>query len=207
MFVDDAMTKTIHSCRPDDSLATAAKLLWDHDCGCVPVLDEHGHVQGMLTDRDICMAAYTTGRSLGDLTAGDVMTREVASVLPSESLQEAEIVMRKRGVRRLPVLDDQQRIIGLLSCNDLCRWVEDGRSNGVNGHDALHLVLTLAAIGRPRHGRPANATPASARPQPATQGLPFLPKRSLPGVAGQVGAVRMPSRAAHDKVQRSRESL
>ena len=172
MRVDERMTKEVKCCRVEDSLAAAARLLWEHDCGCAPVVDDDGRLRGMLTDRDICMAAYTTGRGLHDLWVADVMSKSLATTRPEESLREAEMVMRANGVRRLPVLDDQRRVIGLISCNDLCRWVDDGGSNGAQHHDAVHLVRTLATVGQRRlpAGMPAAAVEPAAPPprrQPA----------------------------------------
>jgi Transposase DDE domain/CBS domain len=65
--VKDVMTTNVRTCFTSDSLATAAQLMWDHDCGCVPVLNEHGRVVGMLTDRDICMAAFFQGMPIGEI--------------------------------------------------------------------------------------------------------------------------------------------
>lgn len=150
MRVDERMTKNICCCRSDESLAVAAKRLWDSDCGCLPVVDKRGNLHGMITDRDICMAAMTTGKPLAELRIADAMAKDVACVRPTESLHEAELTMRMRAVRRLPVVDDQNRVIGLLTCNDLFRWVDDGGSNSGNSYDAVHLVRTLATIGRGR---------------------------------------------------------
>lgn len=152
MQVSEHMTKTVWTCRIDDSLEHAAHLLWEHDCGCLPVVGEHGQLHGMITDRDICMAAYTSGERLQDLQVREAMAIDAASLLPTDSLHHAEVVMRDRGVHRLPVLDDEQRVIGVLTCNDLLRWVDDAGTTGRGPHDAVHLVRTLAAVGAPRHG-------------------------------------------------------
>lgn len=154
MRIDERMRKNIKTCRQDDSLASAARLLWEHDCGCVPVIDERGHVEGMLTDRDICMAAYTSGRTLNDLQVGSAMARDIATVQSTETVREAELMMRSRGVRRLPVVDGQNRLLGLVTLNDICRWVTDGGANGHTQDSAAHLLGTLAAVGKPR--TPAN---------------------------------------------------
>ncbi len=161
MRVDEQMTKNVATCKTGDSLARAAKQLWDCDCGSMPVVDDRRRVLGMITDRDICMAALTTGKSLADLRVRDAMAKDVASMRPSESVREAELVMRARGVRRLPVLDDQNRLIGLLCCNDLVRWVDDGGANGTTVQDAVHLLRTLATVGRPRTATPGSSQPAA----------------------------------------------
>jgi len=72
------MTRDVAACSPEDSLNTAAKIMWDRDCGCVPVIDQHAHVIGMLTDRDICMVAYLNDRLLSMLgiTGGLSITSE-----------------------------------------------------------------------------------------------------------------------------------
>jgi CBS-domain-containing membrane protein len=145
------MTKQICSCRGDESLAVAARQLWDRDCGSMPVVDDRGHVRGMITDRDICMAALTTGRPLTELRVRDAMGKDVATTRPGDSLHEAEMIMRSRRVRRLPVLDEQNRVIGILSCNDLVRWVDDGGANGSTSHDAVHLMRTMATVGQSPH--------------------------------------------------------
>ncbi|MEJ2206874.1 MAG: CBS domain-containing protein [Gemmatimonadota bacterium] len=96
------------------------------------------------------MAAYTSGRRLHELKVAEIMTEDVATIGPQESLRDAEKAMRARGVRRLPVIDEERRVIGVLSCNDICRWVDDVGSNGARHHDATHLGRTLATIGKPR---------------------------------------------------------
>lgn len=69
MKVKDVMTANVRRCFMSDNLVTAAGLMWDHDCGCVPVLNEEGLVVGMLTDRDICMAVFFQGVPMSE-TAG-----------------------------------------------------------------------------------------------------------------------------------------
>lgn len=150
MQVSEQMTKPVWTCRIDDSLEHAARLLWEHDCGCLPVTGEHGHLHGMITDRDICMAAYTSGRRLVELQVREAMAIDVVTTGPADELRTAELLMRERGVRRLPVIDEQGCVVGVLSCNDLMRWVDDGGTTGRMHHDAVHLVRTLATLGAPR---------------------------------------------------------
>ncbi|HEX5050248.1 MAG TPA: CBS domain-containing protein [Planctomycetota bacterium] len=144
MRVAERMTEHLISCAAADSLATAARLLLDEDCDCVPVVDHGGRVRGMLTDRDICMAAFKTGRSLAELRVRDAMAKDVASTRPSASLAAAVMVMRSRGICQLPVLDAQNRMIGLLRCNDLLSWVDDGDAHG-GGEPATPMAAPAAA--------------------------------------------------------------
>ncbi len=172
MLVADLMTKTVHTCRIDESLERAAHLLWEHDCGCLPVVGEHGHLHGMITDRDICMAAYTTGRPLQDLQVREAMAIDVASLRPVDTLRDAEMLMRNHAVRRLPVLDGEGRVIGVLTCNDLTRWADDAAAVARNHHDAVHLVHTLAMVGRARAPAPRELPKPVALVSAATAPLP-----------------------------------
>lgn len=143
MNVDEIMTRDVWTCSPEDSLAEAARLMWERDCGCVPVVDEAGRVQAMLTDRDICMAAYTQGGTLRDLKVRSAMSDHVVSVSPDEPVAMAERMMQENQVRRLPVMAEDGRLLGVLSLNDLA-WgpssqgspqsSEQDRSAGRHGH-------------------------------------------------------------------------
>lgn len=136
--------------RVEGSLAAAGRLLWKHDCACVPIVDEHGRLHGMLTERDIRMAAVASGRRLRELMVSDVLAsvraRKIGTTPAQASLREVEMVLRANEVRRLLVLDARCRVIGLLSSNDLCRWVDDGGSNVAREAVAARLVRTLADV-------------------------------------------------------------
>ncbi|MCI0617634.1 CBS domain-containing protein, partial [bacterium] len=67
MKVEQLMTGNVHVCHPQDTLSTAAEKMWTYDIGCLPVMDDSEQPIGMITDRDICMAAYTQGRSLAEI--------------------------------------------------------------------------------------------------------------------------------------------
>jgi CBS domain-containing protein len=150
MFVEERMTKDVKTCQPHDSLAATARVLWGNDCACAPVVNGEGRVLGMVTDRDICMAACSTGLRLAEILVVDVMAREVVTTRARSTLLEAELLMRARGVRRLPVLDDEQHLVGLLSSSDICRAIDaESGQNASPGH-AEHFVATLAMLGRRR---------------------------------------------------------
>lgn len=149
MHVKDVMTKDVKSCSVNDALNVAAQIMWDGDCGCVPVVNDKLEVVGMITDRDICMAAYTQNQALTRIPVAGVMSREVYGCGPEDAIDAAERVMRTRQVRRLPVLGFEGQLLGILSLNDLACAISTGKSNGP-GLSTAAVEATLAAVCRPR---------------------------------------------------------
>lgn len=124
MKVEQLMTRTVRCCRANEPLNHAAHIMWEHYCGVVPVVapsDGGSRVIGMLTDRDICMAAYTQGRALTDIPIASAMWKQVFSCRPSDDIAVAIKVMQANQAHRLPVLDEEERLVGLLSLSDLAR--------------------------------------------------------------------------------------
>jgi CBS domain-containing protein len=150
MDVFKIMTRRVFTCRPDENLATAARLMWDNDVGCVPVVDGQGRITGMITDRDICMAAYTRGVTLPQIDVGSAMSQPVFTCEPDHSVVEAETIMRARCVRRMPVTDKNGQVVGILSLNDLVR--EAARQRGRKGRElgGDEITATIAAVSQPR---------------------------------------------------------
>jgi len=157
MNVERVMTKNVRTCGPDESLDTAARIMWEGDCGCVPVVeaDDTGRVVGMLTDRDVCMAAYTCGKCLCDLSVKDAMAHVVVGCRPDDSIAAAESSMRKAQVRRLPVLDEDGHLLGLISLADIAREAARGRSSKKQKVSDAEVGQALSDICRPRAGEPA----------------------------------------------------
>jgi CBS domain-containing protein len=120
LSVGEIMTDAVTSCSPDEPLNAAARQMWEHDCGAVPVV-ESGKVVGIITDRDICMAAYTQGRPLSAIVIKDVMAHHVHACRPEDTLARAASLMADARVRRLPVIDAEQRLVGIVSVADIAR--------------------------------------------------------------------------------------
>jgi CBS domain-containing protein len=146
MKVQHVMSKAVRCCRPEDDLASAARLLWTGDCGALPVVVGDGRrVVGMLTDRDICMAAWTQGKPLFELPVEIAMATDVATCRPDEDLQVVLARLRERRVRRLPVVDDANQVLGLISLVDIARGATlPGASCRVD-----EVATTLADISAP----------------------------------------------------------
>jgi CBS domain-containing protein len=120
MKVKSIMTREIASCRPEDSMHAVARLMWDHDCGAVPVVDgATGQLKGIITDRDMCMAALLSNRPPHTIPVSDVMASEVCTCHENDELRTVHATMRDNQIRRLPVVDDEHRLLGLVSLNDL----------------------------------------------------------------------------------------
>jgi CBS domain-containing protein len=115
-----------------------------------------------VTDRDICMAAYTQGRPLGSILVANAMAREVLSCHADDSLGVAERLMSEAQIRRVPVVNGDNRAVGLVSLNDIARHASSSQKK--NGLDR-EVTRTLAAICQPRP-QAHEASPPRRRTQP-----------------------------------------
>jgi CBS domain-containing protein len=163
MNVEQIMTREARPNGTEEYLATAARLMWENDCGCPPVTDAEGQVLAMLTDRDVCMHAWSRNLALADLLVKGAMSARLVSVSPGDPLERAEALMQEHQVRRLPVVDARQRLLGVLSLNDLAR--ESARGTGRRHQEVTErsLTRTLAAVCRPHACRLPAARPATAQ--------------------------------------------
>jgi CBS domain-containing protein len=148
MLVGQTMTHWPQVCGPRDSLNRAAQIMWDHDCGCVPVVDPNNVPIGMITDRDVCMAAYTRGETLSSIFVEGAYSHGAVTVHDDDRVEQAEHLMSRYQVRRLPVIDKSGRLVGLLSIHDLAH-------KAALAPECVRELL--ASICRPRAARPLNA--------------------------------------------------
>jgi CBS domain-containing protein len=156
MKVEQLMTRTVETCRPTDSLNAAARIMWESDCGCVPVVvdeEDGARVVGMVTDRDVCMAAYTQGKALGTIPVSTAMSERVCSCRSSDAISVALSVLRTNQLHRLPVVDANERLVGMLSLTDLAR--EADRERGAKAAEVrdADVAQAIEAISRPRSPR------------------------------------------------------
>jgi len=148
MIVDKIMTHDVKSCRLEDTLSTAAQIMWDNDCGAVPVVDGE-RVVGMITDRDICMAAWTQDTPLSRLLVSSTFSKDPVMCAPGDSVAKAEEAMRTYQLRRLPVVE-KDRLVGILSLNDVARAATEGKRTGAGDVvTRTEVAETLAAVCQP----------------------------------------------------------
>jgi CBS domain-containing protein len=141
MKVRDLMSTPPHTCRPDTDLGAIARMMWDHDLGFVPVIDASGHVAGIVTDRDICIATATRHLLPDQISAVQAMTGPVHTCVVDDSVDAALAAMKEFKVRRLPVVDASGQLQGVISMNDLA-LASDQKRKPAPGD----VVSTLAAI-------------------------------------------------------------
>src|SRR5580704_16078074 len=142
------MTRDVQACAIHDSLNAAARIMWDHDCGCAPVIDMHGKLAGIVTDRDISMAAYTQGVPLDSIPVERVMSARVISCGRGDDLETAHQLMRTHEIHRLPVVEARGRPIGTLSLSHASNHGHGDRAD----EQAVGIAATFSAIRR-RHDR------------------------------------------------------
>jgi CBS domain-containing protein len=118
MKVKDAMHKRATWVTPDTTIRAAAKLMRDEDIGAIPV-GENDRLVGMITDRDIACRGLANGKDAAKLTVGRVMTKPIVYCRAKDKLEAAAKIMEKKGVRRLPVIDENKRMVGMLSLGDI----------------------------------------------------------------------------------------
>jgi len=155
MRIESLMHRDVRSARPWDSALDALRSMWEGDCGALPVVDAGGRVTGIVTDRDLAMAALLRGQALSELHVDEVASRPVVACLEDGSLSVVHALMRRHQVRRLPVIDARGRLVGIVTLGDVLRnAIDDPRPEELR--DALE---TATAMHERRSVGPACALP------------------------------------------------
>jgi CBS domain-containing protein len=147
------MTANVVTCTPGDTLHRAAQIMWDRDCGAVPVVDAGGRVSGIITDRDLAMGAFTQGLPLVAIPVGRVASGRVHTVSVNGSIDDAIAVMGRERVRRVVVIDGAQKVVGIVALADVARYVS---SLGPARRDAALVLAGLVATLSERRQSPGS---------------------------------------------------
>lgn len=152
MQVSELMTREVTSCRPDTDAESAALMMWNNDCGAVPVVDDSGKTLGMITDRDICMAVALQHRPAHEIPVRDFMSKEVFCCQPEHDIRNALKTMASRKVKRLPITNGAGRLEGILSIDDVVACAERG-ARGINTPELSFddTMATLKAVCNHHH--------------------------------------------------------
>ena len=148
MKVQDIMTSDVQCCGPGTNLAAAAKMMWDSDCGALPVLNGQGQVMGMITDRDICMAAATNNKPASDITVWETVSGKAHTCHMSDDVHTALDIMKREKVRRLPVVDEDGVLQGIVAMNDfviLAGEAKGAKALAVSYEDVVRTMKAISA--------------------------------------------------------------
>jgi CBS domain-containing protein len=163
MKVQDIMTADVEACGPESDLAEAAAIMWRKDCGSVPVVDAERRIVGMITDRDICMAVSTRNKLATELKVGEVISGRVYACAPDDAIRDALETMQSSQLRRLPVVDADGSLRGILSINDVVLHARRGKGKKhIPHHDAMETLKALSEHRPPDEGDEGDGNARSA---------------------------------------------
>jgi CBS domain-containing protein len=139
MKVNDIMTPAVECVSPNDSISAAAQKMKDLDVGALPICGDDDRLLGMITDRDITVRATAGCCDPTNTRVRDVMTPNIIYIFDDQDVTEAAQLMKDNQVRRLPVLNRDKRLVGIVSLGDLA----------VDTHDEEMAGATLEAVSEP----------------------------------------------------------
>lgn len=143
MKAEDLMNRDVRTCSKEDTLEQAARTMWEADVGCLVVTDESRRPIGMITDRDIAMAAYLQGVALRDGRVAGAMSHEVRSCAPDASVGAVESLMQEAQIRRVPVVAEDGALLGIVTLGDLAH---NASSSPLRVPAIPGVAKTLAAV-------------------------------------------------------------
>ncbi|MDL0432648.1 CBS domain-containing protein [Marinobacter sp. TBZ242] len=151
MKVSEVMVTEVACCSPQTSLQDIAMLMWNNDCGAIPLVDEQEHPVGIITDRDICMGAALQHKPLWELRGEDISShRELYCCGPDDSIKEALQLMETHEIRRLPVINQYSQLCGMVSMGDIVSFTgaESARKAGdkkISSKETMEFLRHISA--------------------------------------------------------------
>ena len=146
MKVREVMTQSAACCSADTNVGAAVELLWVRNCGMLPVVGNDRKLQGVVTDRDICIAMGTRNCLAGELTVGEIATQNVATCHPDDEIHEALQTMAEKRVRRLPVVNKEGVPQGMLSMDDIITHGDLNKWEGCCELSAEEIIRSLKKL-------------------------------------------------------------
>ena len=148
MLVKDTMSKKVVFCTLSDTAQEAARIMKTHGVGALPVVSDFAsaRLEGIVTDRDLCCSIVAEAKLAETTKIADVMTRNPVTCAPENTLEVCESLMQKHQIRRIPVIDDKGRCVGIVAQADIAAYAS-----------VAEIAKTLTEISRPQKGRAAGA--------------------------------------------------
>lgn len=155
MTCQEVMSENPRCCTPEDSVSQAASLMRDEDVGAIPVVDHAGgRLVGIVTDRDLAVKVIASGRDINGARVREVMSRDLVTCCVDDDYQEALDCMASRQVRRIPIVDQQGRLCGIISQADVARYSQDSEL----GEVVEEISSESGGGSRTRRNAPANTS-------------------------------------------------
>lgn len=151
MKISQLCHRSVVTCTDRDHADQAASLMWSNNIGCLPVLGDNGRLVGMVTDRDIAIGALLQGAPLRAITVSTVMSKEVLTCREDDDAETVLKLLFGRRLRRIPLIDDDRRVLGIVSLNDIARAAANNEL-GPAGIVALTQAIAVPrslAVNRP----------------------------------------------------------
>ena len=148
MRVRDIMTVHVAFCLPEKPVKEAAEMMVTCDCGAIPVVDWQGRMVGMLTDRDITIRLVANGENPERARVSDCMTDETFACHVDDPLENCMRTMSRHQVRRLPIVDDRDRVVGIVSQADIAQHAAENHGRG----ERRAVSNVVCAISEPTPG-------------------------------------------------------
>lgn len=189
------MSREPEAARIVDRLDVVARIMWQTDCGFVPVVDGANTCVGVVTDRDVCMASHFQGAAIAGIPVVAVMVQEPVTCRPDDSLAHAMDLLIEHQVHRLPVVDSQGVLLGVLSTSDVLELAAV-RPDVVAADDALRL---MSAVHEPRRGVRAFAEPAAEQQAAGAKVVPARGVAAKKAPAKEVAAKKTAAKKAAAK--------
>jgi CBS domain-containing protein len=144
MLVKDAMSKKVAFCIPSDTAQAAARIMKDHGVGALPVVSDlvSARLDGIVTDRDLCCSVVAEAKLAETTKVADVMTRNPVTCATENTLEDCENLMQRYQIRRVPVVDNTGRCIGIIVQADIAAYAS-----------VAEIAKTLTEISKPLKGR------------------------------------------------------
>jgi CBS domain-containing protein len=163
MRVEEVMMRTPVCCGPETNLGAATELLWSRNCGILPIVNAQQKVIGVITDRDLCIALGTRNQLAGQVSVGEVMGQKVYSCRPEDDIHAALDAMAQNRVRRLPVVNKEGRLEGILSMDNVVLHADAAGAGKTAELGSRDILVTLQRIYGPRVPQLVETRAATAR--------------------------------------------
>ena len=162
MKVKDIMTRNPKFCGPRDTLAQVVSMMWEGDCGMLPIVDKSNRVVGVITDRDVALAVWRKDRAPADIRVDQLPLAKLYCCAPTDDVDDALRIMRRAQVRRLPIIDEGEELTGIISMDDLAvhARVPDGTRTGLTPQKVAEALKAICSGERRKHRVPKRPTPA-----------------------------------------------